>query len=336
MRLAKQSNVYCKIEERPSHLMQQSTTNEPTLQVPHTTEEATPKGRARLDTRAYLAAGVTVILWASAFPGIRAALPHYSPVHIALLRYLVASLALAIYAVCTRMRLPRWRDLPRFALLGLVGIAYYNIALNSGEVHVPSAEASFLVASSPIFMTIEAMLFLKERVRIWGWLGIALSCLGIAVVTLSQAASLQLDFWALLVLTVALAQSLFSIGQKSLLTRYSAFETTAYSMWMGAIFLLIFTPGLFSEIGAAPLAATGAVVYLGIFPGVLGYLCWAYALSRMPGSRAASFLYLVPLLAAGIAWLWLGEVPAPLAFGGGVLVLAGVILVNTRGHRRAS
>lgn len=312
--------------------MQPPTTNESPVQT--SPAVSSPK-RVRPGTRAYVAAGLTVLLWASAFPGIRAALPHYSPVHIALLRYMVASLALAIYAVSTRIRLPRWRDLPRFALLGLIGIAYYNIALNSGETHVPSAEASFLVASAPIFITLGMLIFFKERVYLWGWLGIALSCLGIAVVSMSQGSGLRLDFWALLVLTVALAQSIYSTGQKSLFSRYSAFECTAYSIWMGTLFLLIFAPGLLNEIRAAPLNATGAVVFLGIFPGAAGYVCWVYTLSRMPGSTAASFLYLIPLLAAGIAWFWLGEVPAPLAFGGGVLVLAGVILVNTRGHRRA-
>lgn len=311
--------------------MQQSSLNEAGVSTP-LEDRGREKVPARIDKRAYVAAALTVVLWASAFPGIRAALPHYSPSHVALLRYLTASIALVIYAVCTRMRLPRWRDIPRFALLGLLGIAYYNVALNTGEVHVPSAVSSFLVASSPIFITIEAMLFLRERVRLWGWLGIAISCAGIAIVSLSQGGGFHLDLWALLVLTVALAQSLYSIGQKSLLSRYSAFECTAYAMWAGTIFLLIFSPGLLDEIRQAPLNATGAVIYLGIFPGVLGYVCWAYALSRMPGSTAASFLYLVPLLAAGIAWLWLGEVPALLAFAGGVLVLAGVILVNTRGH----
>lgn len=312
--------------------MQPSTTNETLIQA---APAELPK-RARPGTRAYVAAGLTVLLWASAFPGIRAALPHYSPAHLALLRYIVASTALAIYAVSTRIRLPRWRDLPRFALLGLIGIAYYNIALNSGETHVPSAEASFLVASSPIFITIGTLLFFKERVRLLGWFGIALSCLGIAVVSMSQGTGIQFDFWALLVLTVALAQSVYSTGQKSLFSRYSAFECTAYSIWMGTLFLLLFSPGLLTEIRQAPLNATGAIVYLGIFPGAVGYVCWVYVLSRMPGSIAASFLYLIPLLAAGIAWLWLGEVPAPLAFGGGVLVLAGVILVNTRTRRRAS
>jgi drug/metabolite transporter (DMT)-like permease len=297
-------------------------------------EPQTRKQHTPLDLRAYGAALLTVILWASAFPGIRAALPHYSPSHVALIRYVTASIVLAIYALCTRMRLPQLHDLPQFALLGLVGISYYNIALNAGEIRVPSAEASFLVASAPIFMAIEAMLFLKERVRLWGWIGIAVSCLGIAIITISQATQFHADLWALLVLSAALAQSLYSIGQKSLLTRYTAFECTAYAIWAGTIFLLPFSPGLLTEIRLAPLTSTGAAIYLGIFPGALGYVSWAYALSRLTGSTAASFLYLVPLVVIGIAWLWLGELPTFLSLWGGLLVLAGVILVNTLRQKR--
>jgi hypothetical protein len=88
--------------------------------------------------RPLLAAGVTIVLWASAFPGIRAGLSAYSPAHLALLRYGVAALTLTIYALATRMRLPRWRDLLSIALLSLVGISFYNVALNTGEVSVPA------------------------------------------------------------------------------------------------------------------------------------------------------------------------------------------------------
>ncbi|QBD76217.1 DMT family transporter [Ktedonosporobacter rubrisoli] len=292
--------------------------------------------RFALDLRGSGAAILTVILWASAFPGIRAALPHYSPFHVALLRYVTASIVLAIYALFTRMSLPAWRDLPRFALLGLLGIAFYNVALNGGEVRVPAAEASFLVASAPALMAVEAMFLLKERMRLWGWLGIAISCAGIAFITLSSTTSFQVDLWAVLVLSAAFAQSLYSIWQKALLSRYSAFECTAYAIWSGTIFLLIFSPGLLSEVRLAPFSATGAAIYLGIFPGALGYVSWAYALSRLSGSTAGSFLYLVPLVAVGLAWLWLGEIPAWLVLWGGLLVLAGVILVNTAKQRSAT
>lgn len=308
---------------------------EQSVQVPQEVAE-TVQQRQPIDLRAYGAAALTVVLWASAFPGIRAALPHYTPFHVALLRYVTASIVLAVYALCTRMRLPRWRDVPYFALLGLVGIAYYNVALNGGEVHVPSAEASFLVASAPIFMAVEALVLLKERVRLQGWIGIAASCAGVALITISQTTQFRVDGWALLILSAAFAQSLYSIGQKPLLKRYSAFETTAYAIWIGTLFLLFFSPGMLTEIRLAPLSATGAAVYLGIFPGALGYVSWSYALSRLTGSKAGSCLYLVPPITIGIAWLWLGEVPSLLALGGGLFVLAGVILVNTRRQRRAT
>jgi drug/metabolite transporter (DMT)-like permease len=292
-----------------------------------------PRNHPDIDRRAYLAAGITVVLWASAFPGIRVALHSYSPTHIAVIRYIIASIVLAAYALLTRIHLPRIRDLPVFALLGLIGIAYYNDALNSGEIRVPSAEASFLIASAPIFMAIEAIPFLGERLRVWEWTGIALSSGGIVLITLSQNTGFHIDLWAVLILTAAIAQSLYSVGQKPLLTRYTAFECTAFCIWAGTIFLLIFSPGLVEDIRIAPLPVTLSAIYLGIFPGALGYVSWAYALSRLPASTAASFLYLVPIVAIGIAWVWLGEVPTLLALFGGFFVLAGVILVNTRGRR---
>jgi drug/metabolite transporter (DMT)-like permease len=83
---------------------------------------------------------------------------------------------------------------------------------------------------------------------------------------------------------------------------------------------------------AAPLSATLATVYLGVFPGAIAYVAWAQALAHLPASRAASFLYVVPVVALTIAWVWLGEIPSILALLGGVLVIAGVITVNRRGH----
>src|SRR4051812_47735325 len=68
-----------------------------------------------------LALGTTIILWASAFVGIRAALPAYGPLHLAVLRFLVAIVVLAVAAFILRVRLPERRDLPRIVLCGLLG-----------------------------------------------------------------------------------------------------------------------------------------------------------------------------------------------------------------------
>jgi drug/metabolite transporter (DMT)-like permease len=118
------------------------------------------------------ALGITIFCWASAFVGIRAALAGYSPTHLALLRYLIASLALAIYAGVKRMPLPAWRDLPALSFTGIVGISVYNVALNTGEISTSAGVSSFLVNTAPIITALLATAFLRERLRVWGWLGI--------------------------------------------------------------------------------------------------------------------------------------------------------------------
>ncbi len=288
--------------------------------------------RSALSPRTLAAVLVTVSTWGSAFAGIRAGLTAYTPAHLALLRYLIASLALAVYALVTHMPLPARRDLPRVALLGFLGIAFYNLALNFGEETVASGTASLIIASVPIWMALLGSLLFRERLRLPGWLGIALSFAGVAVIALGNQGGLKVDPRAVVILIAAISSSLYSLGQKPLLTRYGALQCTAYAIWAGAILLLPFGLRLPAAVSTAPLGATGAISYLGIVPGALGYCTWAYILARVPAATAGSFLYLVPAFAMLIAWLWLGEVPTLLSLGGGLLVLAGVIVVNSWGR----
>ena len=78
------------------------------------------------------------------------------------------------------------------------------------------------------------------------------------------------------------------------------------------------------------------MVYLGIFPAAIAYVLWNYALSRMPASLLSSFLYLSPVIASFIAWLWLGEIPALLTILGGAVAILGVVLVQTKGSLKAA
>jgi drug/metabolite transporter (DMT)-like permease len=290
-----------------------------------------------MDRKTMLAIGITLLLWASAFAGIRAALGDYSPAHLALGRFLVASSVLAIIGSWKRTPLPDLKDMPRIILTGFAGITVYHISLNYGEITVSAGAASFIVNTVPIFTTLLSVAFLDERVRLIGWLGMLVSFCGVGLIALGETDHLHFDKGAFAVLAAAVCQSLYFVLQKPLLRKYSVLGVVCYAIWAGTICLLAFVPGFAAQARFAPLSSTLAVVYLGVFPSAIAYLCWSYGLSRLDASKASSFLFIVPVVAIVIAFVWLREIPSWLSLVGGAVALTGVaVCIGFGKHRHDS
>lgn len=293
---------------------------------------------ARYETKAVAAAIATLVVWSSAFAGISVVVGPgggYGAGQAALLRFLVASATMAIVALVTRQRLPHRQDVPRIALAALFGITFYHLGFTFGETQVSASAASLIIASGPIWTALLAVAFLRERLNVWGWIGVGLAFAGVSAISLGEGTGgLSFEPMALLVMLASLSTAVYFVLSKKPLRTYSSLEFTSYVIWFGTLPMLVFLPGLLQQLPAAPASSTWTVVFLGVFPGALAYVMWSYALARMPASTTASFLYAQPALATFVAWVWQGTVPTLVTVAGGVLALAGVVLVQLRGRPR--
>jgi len=286
----------------------------------------------QIDKKTALALFITLVLWASAFAGIRAGLKSYEPGHLALLRFLVASLFLLFYGAHKKVRMPDRKDIPMLLVIGLFTITIYHALLSYGEVTVSAGAASLIIGSGPIFTALLAYFFLKEKLKPWGWVGIFISFIGVGLISMGEGNGISFDPRAILVLLAAFSTSLSFVLQKPYLKKYKFVELTVYTFLSGTFFLLIFLPGFVNDIRTASIGATLSVIYLGIFPAGIAYLTWTYVLAKMPVSILSSFLAVSPFFSIIIAWIWLGEIPGIISVIGGIIAILGVTLVNIKGR----
>src|SRR5512139_1534766 len=154
----------------------------------------------RREPRTWGAIAVALLLWASAFAGIRAGLRDFGPGQVALLRFGTASVALAVYALVKRMRLPDRRDFPAIALAGFLGISVYHVALNYGEQTVTAGAAALLISTSPVFTAVLSTRFLGERLTPWGWAGVLIAFGGAVLIAFGEGGGIAFNTDAVLIL----------------------------------------------------------------------------------------------------------------------------------------
>lgn len=283
------------------------------------------------------ALAVTVVLWASAFVGIRAVTDTFDPGPMALGRLLVGAVALTLLVRPWRFRLPRGRTLGLVVVYGVVWFGAYNVVLNAGETYLDAGTAALVVNVGPILIALFAGWLLKEGFPKPLLAGMAVAFAGVALIAVStrngDGVETASAAGVLLCLAAAVLYAVGALSQKPTLATVSP----GMSVWMacsiGAVVCLPYGPELVAEMGDAGATDIAWLVYLGVFPTAIGFTTWAYAMRRLTAGQVASTTYLVPVVATGISWVLLGEVPAALAFAGGALCLVGVGITRWRPRR---
>lgn len=287
-----------------------------------------------------VAMGVTVVLWASAFVGVRAVGHDLDAGALTLGRIAVGTVALTVLLGVVRarrgtpVRLPRGRVLALVAVWGVAWFGGYNLTLNAAEQHLDAGTTALLVNLAPMLVAVLAGLLLGEGFPRRLLVGIAVAFTGVVVIAAATSAG-QFDAVGVV---LGLASAVLYAGaatlQKRLLPQVDALTMTWLGCLAGTVASLPFLPALVTQLAAAPTSSVLGVVYLGVFPTAIAFSTWGYALSRASAGRTAASTYAVPPLVVLMSWLLLAEVPAPAALLGGALALAGVAVATLPRPRR--
>lgn len=273
-------------------------------------------------------AALTVFLWSLAYPLTRLALAHFSTFSLGFLRYLIASVLLAVFAVVTKMKPPRKADLPWFLASGAIGFFLYMVAFNQGQSMVTASTASVIVATAPVLTTLMARVFYGERPRPIQWCATVIEFIGVAVLMLLDGV-FSVNSGLLWLSAAALALSGYNLLQRKLTQNYTALQASTYSIFLGTLMLAVFAPGSGHQMATAPAGPMACIPILGVGSSAVAYVAWAKAFSlAAKTSQVSNYMFLTPFLASIEGFLIAGEIPNQATVLGGTIILTGALLFN--------
>jgi drug/metabolite transporter (DMT)-like permease len=191
-----------------------------------------------------------------------------------------------------------------------------------------------MVGTMPVILAVGAMIFAHERMDRIGWIAMAGSTCGAALIAVgghgtgAEASSFAGDMLVVLSLIVALFWILFN---KQLMERHSPIVITAYGLALGTGMLMVWVPlgyGL-PPVAHVSLKAWLALAASGVLCTAITTLLWNWGLTQVPASQAGVLLNMEPLIGSLLGVLVLGETLGPDAWIGGGLILAAAIVLTT-------
>lgn len=289
----------------------------------------------------YLALLVTVLVWGLSFIATKIALISFTPVIYMFLRFGLASLLFLLILLHKGFPKLSGEEHNKLFLLALFEPGLYYFFETTGLVYTTASKASIIISTVPVAVIILAAIVLKERITKENLLGIILSITGIFILVLGDPEfswSLQGSFLGdLLVSGAVISAAFYMVITRHLGQTLNSLVITSYQMFYGT---LIFAPIFLFKYSSVDLSqiylpSIAAIIFLALFPTVIGYWAYNYALTQIPASRAGIFLNGVPVVTAIGAWIILGERLTWIQGIGGIIVILGVMIGNLENIKKA-
>ncbi len=286
----------------------------------------------------FAACALASSLWGCGFFFGKVALAEMNFAHMVLYRFLFSMIPLAPLLITHPPCLNR-KEWGVLFLASFLGVPLQFLLQFHGLSLTTVSHAALMVGTMPVILAVGAAFFAHERMDRIGWIALAGSTCGAALIALGGhhpghgEASMAGDLLVVLSLVIALFWVLLN---KQLMERHSAIVVTAYGMALGTAMLMIWVP---LRYGLPPVHNISLKAWLAL--GASGLLCtasstllWNWGLTQVPASQAGVLLNMEPLIGSLLGILVLGETLGPGAWIGGALILAAAITLTTHSKTR--
>ena len=271
-----------------------------------------------------------MFIWASSFIALKAAMEDLGPFTVIFLRMLIASLCF-VYFIKSFLKYDfSKKDIKFILLLALFEPCLYFIFESKALQLTSASQAGMITSLMPIITAMAAGYFLKEIITKQLIFGSLIAMSGAIWLSLQGTTSISSpnpllgNFLELLAMVCGAG---YTITARYLSDKYSALFITAIQAFIGAIF---FTPLFIYEYFTIPLNITMNsflwVLYLGVVVTLAGYGLYNYALTKIQASKAAVFVYLIPVFTLILAYFVLNEKLSIIEFIACLVILVGVFI----------
>jgi drug/metabolite transporter (DMT)-like permease len=308
-----------------------------------------PQPHRRTSWLGYGSCALAGCLWGTGFFFGKLALREMGVGHMVLYRFFFACLGMVPVLFLSRGSearnvnpRKRWtaREKTTLLLSAVLGVPIQFIVQFEGLERTTVSHAALMVGTMPVLLALGATLFAGERLDWIGWLALAGSTAGAALIVLGghetgvpgTAPSLGGDLLVVLSLVIALGWILMN---KSLMEGHSPLTVTAYGIFSGTAMLaawVITVDGL-PPVSRVSLTAWLALAASGVLCTATTTLLWNWGIHHVPASRAGVFLNIEPALGSWLGVQLLGDRLGPFAWVGGGLILAAAVTLTVRGNQ---
>lgn len=247
------------------------------------------------------------------------------------IRLTLAFLLMLVGLICYNRRLLiiPCRELVYFAMLGVGGMAllnffyFYTISLTN------VATAVFLQYLAPVFIAIYTVIYEKEKLGGRRGLAIALATLGGLFIMLNAGGAVAISSRGIMSgLLAAMFMAFYTVYGRRAVRQYHPLTAVTYSFCFAGIFWWLVSPEAWTS-DTINAGNWWLFAYVAVFSTVIPFLLYFFGIRFLPPTNVGITACLEPVIAAVVAYLFLGETMGWLQIMGGLLVIIAVIILQT-------